>query len=69
MRKWLKPKQNEAEYARLAAELAELLQLEAQGYLQVYFGDESGFCLDPCVPYGWQSRGHYTGVLAQKSGR
>lgn len=69
MRKWLKPKQNEAEYARLAAELAELLQLEAQGYLQVYFGDESGFCLDPCVPYGWQARGHYTGVLAQKSGR
>lgn len=67
MRKWLKPKQNEAEYARLAAELEELLQLEDHGYLQVYFGDESGFCLDPCVPYGWQARGQYTGIVPQKS--
>jgi len=28
LRKWLKPKQNEAEYARLATELEELLKLE-----------------------------------------
>lgn len=69
MRKWLKPKQNEAEYARLAAELEALLKLEDQAYLQVYFGDESGFCLTPSVPYGWQPVGHYTAIVPQKSPR
>ena len=69
MRNWLKPKQNEAEYARLAAELNELLKLEAQHYLQVYFGDETGFCLTPCVPYGWQPCGRHTAMVPQKSQR
>ncbi len=69
MRNWLKPKQKEAEYTRLAAELEELLQLEDQRYLQVYFGDESGFCLTPCVPYGWQPRGQYTAMVPQTSPR
>lgn len=69
MRKWLKPKQDEAEYTRLAAELEELLRLEDQNYLHVYFGDESGFCLNPCVPYGWQPCGEHTAIVAQKSPR
>ena len=69
MRKSLKPKQDAAEYTRLAAELDTLLQLEDQQYLRVYFGDESGFCLNPCVPYGWQPCGQYTAIAAQKSRR
>ena len=69
MRKWLKPQQDEAEYTKLAAELEILLQLEDQNYLKVYFCDESGFCLDPTVPYGWQPRGQYTAIVPQKSQR
>lgn len=69
MRKWLKPKQNEEEYTRLAAELEELLKLEDQQYLRVFFSDESGFCLTPCVPYGWQPSGQYTAIVPQKSPR
>lgn len=69
MRKWLKPKQNEAEYARLAAELEELLKLEDQQYLRVFFSDESGFCLTPCVPYGWQPSGQHTGIVPEKGPR
>ena len=69
MRKWLKPKQDEAEYTKLAAELEILLQLEDQNYLKVYFCDESGFCLDPTVPYGWQPCGQYTAIVPQKSQR
>ena len=69
MRKSLKPKQDAAEYTRLAAELDTLLQLEDQQYLRVYFGDESGFCLNPRVPYGWQPCGQYTAIAAQKSRR
>lgn len=57
------------QYARLAQELESLLKLEDQGYLKVYFGDESGFCLDPTVPYGWQPRGQYNAIVSQKSQR
>ena len=69
MRKWLKPQQDEAQYTQLAAELEILLQLEDQKYLKVYFSDESGFCLDPTVPYGWQPCGKYTAIVPQKSQR
>lgn len=65
----MKPKQDPIEYARLAQELETLLQLEDQGYLKVYFADESGFCLDPTVPYGWQPSGQYTAIVPQKSKR
>ena len=45
------------------------MKLEDQDYLQVYFGDESGFCLNPCVPYGWQPCGQHTAMVPQKSRR
>jgi hypothetical protein len=25
--------------------------------IKLYFGDESGFSLTPCVPYGWIKKG------------
>ena len=31
--------------------------LEKVGKCQVLYGDESGFCLQPCVPYLWQKKG------------
>ena len=49
--------------------MAELLPLEDRRYLQVYFGDESGFCLTPSVPYGWQPCGQYTALVPQASPR
>ena len=69
LRKWLKPKQSPEEYARLAAELEILLALEDRGYLKVYFGDESGFSLDPTVPYGWQPSCEYIAMVPEKSPR
>ncbi|AWM32262.1 hypothetical protein DDQ68_05320 [Hymenobacter nivis] len=45
------------------------MQWEDQHCLQVYFGDESGFCLTPCVPYGWQPCGQYPATVPQKSQR
>lgn len=44
-----------------------LLYLEQQGYLKVYFADESGFSLTPCVPYGWQEKGKYLRITPKKS--
>ena len=29
------------------------------------YGDESGFCLQPCVPYLWQKKGQTVGLPAQ----
>lgn len=37
--------------------------------LKVYFADESGFSLDPSVPYGWQESGKYTAIVPEKSPR
>jgi transposase len=69
LRKWLKPKQNQAEYRKLAAELAVLKQLDSENQIKLYFGDESGFSLDPCIPYGWQPCGQYNAIVPQNSQR
>ena len=34
--------------------LGELETLSENGWLDLYYGDESGVNLEPCVPYGWQ---------------
>jgi hypothetical protein len=37
--------------------------------IQLYFGDESGFSLTACVPYGWIKKGEDACILSQKSPR
>jgi transposase len=34
--------------------LGELETFSESGLLDLYYGDESGVSLEPCVPYGWQ---------------
>jgi hypothetical protein len=34
--------------------LGELEQLSRCGLIDLYYGDESCVCVEPCVPYGWQ---------------
>ena len=34
--------------------LGELETFSEKGLLDLYYGDESGVSLEPCVPYGWQ---------------
>jgi transposase len=43
-----------AEYRFKVAGLARLEQCCAQGHIDLFYGDESGVSLQPCVPYGWQ---------------
>ena len=59
LRKWLKPKQDTAEYERLCNELQKLKSLEGSGYLDIFYGDQSSFSMNPNVPYGWQEIGNY----------
>jgi transposase len=57
------------EYEQKQAELESLKQLEDQGELDLYYLDESGFCLIPCVPYGWQPIGQTKEIESQRSQR
>jgi len=45
---------NPGEYEHKKAQLEEFKRLEDEGKLYLYYLDETGFCLIPSVPYGWQ---------------
>ena len=57
IRKKPKGKPDPAEYTQKEAELAELKQQAERGEIDLYYVDESGFCLIPYVPYAWQEKG------------
>ena len=56
-------------YADKQAELENLKQLEDAGEIDLYYLDESGFCLIPYVPYGWQPIGGTLEIPSQRSQR
>lgn len=60
---------NVQEYDQKQAELETLQQLEEQGKLDLYYLDAAGFCLIPCVPYGWQPIGQTIGIESKRSQR
>jgi len=53
------------EYQQKKQALHELQQQASQGILDLYYFDESGFCLTPYIPYAWQEKGQ-TIVLASR---
>lgn len=57
------------EYEHKQAELEVLKQLEDQGELDLYYLDEAGFCLIPCIPYGWQLIGQTEAIESRRSQR
>jgi hypothetical protein len=59
----------EAQQGRVKRALVRLHRLEAQGKCQVLYGDESGFCLSPVVPYLWQPKGKTVGLPAKSHSR
>ena len=69
MRKWLKPKQDSIDYARLFEELKALILQEDEGKIKIFFADESGFSLVPSVPYGWSKKNKTICILSQRSKR
>lgn len=54
MRKSLQNKRDPEEFEQAKQELDKLQELEDEGILDLYFFDESGVCMTPVVPYGWQ---------------
>ena len=57
------------EYEEKKAQLEELKRLDDLGEIKLYYLDESGFYLIPCVPYGWQNIGEYIEVPSRRSRR
>ena len=49
-------------YTEKQAQLEGLKQLESLGIINLYYLDETGFCLIPSVPYGWQDIGEYSTI-------
>ncbi len=37
----------------------------ACGLIELYFGDESGFTMQPYIPYGWQKKGQQIRIFAR----
>ena len=60
--------QSEA-YEKKTAQLEEFKRLEEQGEIKLYYLDETGFCLIPNVPYGWQNQGEYLTLPSRRSRR
>jgi transposase len=65
----LKPLQNRQAYEEKLKRLYSLLYLAQTAEIKLYFGDESGFSLTPCVPYGWIKKGTHAPILSQRSAR
>ncbi len=57
------------EYKEKSAQLTELKRLEDEGKMNLYYLDETGFCLVPSVPYGWQDVGEYLTIKSRRSSR
>jgi transposase len=66
LRKWLKPKQDPVEYQRLFELLQKLKKLEESGYLDLFYGDQSSFSMNPNVPYGWQEKENAIKIVPNK---
>jgi len=57
------------EYTQKQAQLKELQRLEQKGEIELYYLDETGFCLIPYIPYGWQPIGQTLEIPSQRSQR
>lgn len=56
-------------YEKKVKELEELKRREERGEIEIRYGDESGFCLIPYVPYAWQESSEKIEIKSQQSSR
>src|SRR5467141_4839587 len=69
VRKSLKSLRDPLDFAKCKRELEALQKQEDQGKIDLYYFDESGFTLDPYIPYAWQEPGTVIEIPARKYGR
>lgn len=69
VRKSLRKKRNQDDFDRAMNELKELIQQHKDNKITLCYFDESGFTLEPCVPYAWQPTGETLEIPSSKSNR
>jgi len=69
VRKSLRSKRDDEEFAQAVEDIRILLEQADKGELNFYYFDESGFTLEPCIPYAWQRVGEQIEIPSSKSKR
>jgi transposase len=69
VRKSLKRLRDDEAFAQCKRELEALQAQEEQGEIDLYYFDESGFALDPTIPYAWQEPHRVIELPAIRHGR
>lgn len=69
IRKTMKDRRETAEFEAAQESIAEYRRLHETGQIELWFFDETGFNLQPCVPYAWQPVGQTLEVPSQASQR
>ena len=69
VRKSLKSLRDPEAFVQGQRALAALQKQEDAGKIDLYYFDESGFALDPSIPYAWQVAGEVIELPAMRSGR
>lgn len=69
VRKSLRSKRDDKEFSKAVEDIKILLEKADKGELNFYYFDESGFTLEPCVPYAWQRVGEQIEIPSSKSNR
>ena len=57
------------EYQQKSEEIAEFKKREKSGEIDLRYLDETGFCLTPYIPYGWQEKGEDYQIKSSRSRR
>lgn len=65
----MKSKRNQQAFEAKQEQLYQLECLQEQGFLQLYYYDESGFSLTSALPYAWQQQGKTIEIPAAKGKR
>jgi len=69
VKKSLRGKRNDEEFYAALDQIKALLEQAGNGEIDFYYFDESGFSLEPCIPYAWQPVGKTIEVPSSKSKR
>lgn len=64
VRKSLRSKRDEHKFQRARERINRLESRRVEGAVDLFYYDEAGFCLDPCIPYAWQPVGEWVKLPA-----
>lgn len=68
MKKSLKNKRDQKRFEEAKNEIKKFLNAHEKGDIKLFYFDQSGFSLDPTVPYAWQEKGRNIELSASKGG-